>query len=163
MNIEQKYYIDLLSDYVVQRKSIPCPEIDWSKVLTLSRIHQTEGIVYYQANSFLPDAFKKALENNYYATVYEFVNRKRLISNIASVFEESNIDFIMVKGFEMAKYYPNPALRTMGDCDIVVSRTDFPRTVNVLRNMGFRGSNTISSEQWGCYKNQLYLQLISSS
>ena len=52
--------------------------------------------------------------------------------------EENGIPCIILKGAAAAMYYPNPSLRSMGDVDILVKRTDFDRAVKLIENSGYK-------------------------
>ena len=50
---------------------------------------------------------------------------------------ETNIPYVILKGSASASYYPEPMLRTMGDVDLMIAKSDLPRADVVLRENGF--------------------------
>lgn len=159
MSQEQYLFIRILADFLSGKKTNPDTDVDWLKILQMAKIHQVQGIVYYQCKNLLPDNICKTLEEAYLSTTYYYVNRKALMGEISRTFNQSELPFFCVKGYEVARYYPIPALRTMGDCDIVVHRIDVPRAVQLLQQLGFTGSETITLQQWGCNKNGMHFEI----
>lgn len=49
----------------------------------------------------------------------------------------NKIPYVAIKGLSSAYYYPEPALREMGDVDFLVYREDFERAKQVVLNAGF--------------------------
>jgi hypothetical protein len=57
---------------------------------------------------------------------------KNVILNVSNVFEEEKIAFIPLKGSVLRDYYPNPAMRTSCDIDILIKKSDLKRAEKVL-------------------------------
>lgn len=159
MNKENSYFIKILSDYIKRTDSDYCAEISWEEICRLARIHQVEGIVYLQCNTFMPEDKRNEYYNYYLHTLYDYLNREALMNVITDMFNKSGIEFFVVKGLTISGYYPVPAMRTMGDCDIVIHRRDFPDAVGLLRANGFIGNDITTSEQWGCEKNGFHFEI----
>ena len=51
---------------------------------------------------------------------------------IFCLFQEKNIDFIVLKGIYLRYLYPNPDLRTMSDIDILVHKEDLDKISEIL-------------------------------
>lgn len=159
MNEEQRFFINILADHIKEKKTDCFQKMNWEKISKLSRIHQVEGIVYTQCKAFMPENLVDEYSDYYSKTLYSYANRKALMNGISNLLKESGIAFFTVKGFMISKYYPISAMRTMGDCDIVVHRYDFPATVELLRANGFDGNDIISAEQWECEKNGFHFEV----
>ena len=54
------------------------------------------------------------------------------------LFESNSIDCVIIKGAAAAMYYPHPSLRTMGDIDILVKRTDLDRAAVLMETNGYQ-------------------------
>ena len=50
----------------------------------------------------------------------------------ARLMEENGIAYVVFKGLAVARYYPEPFVRTMGDVDFYVPQRDFLRAVEVI-------------------------------
>ena len=92
---ENSFFIQVLSDHLNERKTIPPETIDWSIVLKLSNIHQVEGIVYYQCKDFISAKELDRFEQRYFATLYYYKNRERLLTNIDKEFSNNSIQYII--------------------------------------------------------------------
>ena len=57
---------------------------------------------------------------------------------LLQLFARHDIPCVVIKGSASAMAYPNPALRTMGDVDILVKRVDFDRAAMIMEKDGFR-------------------------
>lgn len=159
MNREYLFFINVLSDHIAGDDTIASDNLNWDEISRLAHIHQVEGILYSQCRAFMPEIIVEEYEERYLQTMYKYINRKKLMNQVDSVLNEYDLKHFTVKGFEVAKYYPYPALRTMSDCDIVVHRNDFKQIVSLLKNIGFVGNAIASTEQWGGKKNGFYFEI----
>lgn len=54
------------------------------------------------------------------------------VGRFARLMEENSIAYVVFKGLAVARYYPEPFVRTMGDVDFYVPQRDFLRAVDVI-------------------------------
>lgn len=158
MTKEQSFFLQVLSDHLNGRQTNPQENIDWSVIMTLTQNHQVNGIVYWQCKDFLPDELGKRLRNKYFSELYFYYNREALFKQVKQAFSAAQIPFYTVKGLAVAQYYPIPALRTMGDCDIVVHTEDKEKANSVLISLGYENQSKAAKE-WVYYKNNLEFEL----
>ena len=152
MTQERKFFLQVLSDHLSKRHTIPVNDLDWNILFKLSRAHQLEGIVFYQCRDFMPDI--GMFEEPFYATLYYNKNRRIIMSEIEADLSRRCIPFFTVKGFETAQYYPVPDLRSMGDNDIIVHEEDKEEVGQALIGMGFAyDSEFVGKEQIYSYKD----------
>lgn len=156
---EENYFIEILSDHLTEKETSSCPKCNWEIFAKLARIHQVEGIVYHQCKEFMPEEVKNRFEHAYRATLFYFVNRRNAMDEIAKAFDDAGVVFFVLKGSEVAKYYPIPFLRTMGDCDILIHRKDMQLATDTLRKLGYKGSDNIRLEHWAFDKNGFHFEL----
>lgn len=156
---ENSFFIQVLSDHLNERKTIPPETIDWSIVLKLGIIHQVEGIVYYQCKNFISAKELDRLEQRYFATLYYYKNRERLLTNIDKEFSNNGIQYIEIKGLKAARYYPIPGLRTMGDNDLVVHESDRERASKILSDMGFINQYEYTGKERGYSLRNIHIEL----
>lgn len=158
---EENLFIRIISDFLAETNTCFDADVNWTAVLQLAKTHQVQGIVYYQCKECLPVDLKKSLEDSFWATTYYYVNRKTMLKEISMAFRQADVSFFCVKGYEVAQYYPLPALRTMGDCDIVVRSEDVPLAIHMLQSLGYKGSDSVTLQQWECDKNGLHFEVHS--
>jgi len=135
MTKEQVFFLQVLSDYLSRCDTLPVYDLDWDIIYNISHIHQVEGIVYSQCKAFMPARFD--FIRAHAAAAYFYKNRIRALSEVSSVFAQRRISFFTVKGIEVARFYPIPAMRTMGDTDIIVHRMDKEEAGKALIDIGF--------------------------
>ena len=159
MDLNQQFFINILSDHVHGIKTKSTDEIDWDEVLKLSKSHQVEGIVYHQCKEFMPPDVLRVFDSITSITLYYYANRRAALNEVIRKLKEKEISYVVVKGFSIAKYYPIPELRTMGDCDIIVHRKDMPVTMNMMRSLGYRGIDNDKADSWECAKNRMAFEI----
>ena len=137
MKAEQGFFLQIMADHLAGGKTAPRTGIDWTIMKEFAHAHQVEGIIYYQCQEFMPEEACAFFERRFNASLYYYMNRKPLMQNIREVLSANGIPYFIVKGLEVAKYYPVPGLRTMGDTDIIVHAQDRDRAAKILTDSGF--------------------------
>lgn len=59
------------------------------------------------------------------------------MEELSAAFREAEIDFVPFKGTCISEYYPDPALRTMGDMDLAIHTEDRQRSDKVMKRLGY--------------------------
>lgn len=158
MTNEQTFFLQILADHLNRRQTAPRENIDWATMLTFAQNHQVNGIIYYQCKRFLPDEVKKRLEKKYGSELFYYYRRLELYEQVKNAFSAAQIPFFTVKGLTVAQLYPFPALRTMGDCDIVVHTEDKEKAHAVLMELGFE-NEAKGGNEWVYFKDKLEFEL----
>lgn len=139
---EKEYFIYLLSCHLNGEKPKGQSDIDWKEVYNLSKKHSVTGIIMteirqldkqYQPEKEIYSAFNQNLGY----TIQAYETKISAIAELLSVLTEAEIPHLLVKGAVLRNMYPEPALRTSGDTDVVVKDCDFMRAVDVLAQNGF--------------------------
>ena len=160
MSAEQRYFMQILSDHLGGRPTeAPEGELDWEALSRLARIHQVDGIVFWQCQAYLPPEQKSFLQKGYGAATFYYLNRIAAVQELDEAFQAAGISYYMVKGLRVAQWYPIPALRTMGDCDIVVGSADIPAAMQLMRDLGYVGPEVEAPHEWGCDRNRMHFEL----
>ncbi len=159
MTQEQEFFIQLLSDHLAKRSTQRNDHVDWEKLAHISRIHQVDGIVFYQCREFMPSAVRSMFEQAFSATLYYFINRERDYNEIRNAFNTQGVSHFTIKGLEVAGCYPIPALRTMGDLDIIVQREDKEKAGRILELLGFAPGEKAPDYDWAYRHNGMLYEL----
>ena len=117
--------LQILKDYIHEKESKVCVT---EALLEAAKRHQVEAIVFFQTKTV-------SLTKAYYAAVYYDKQRRNLQKEIKNLLTDKKIPFFFVKGLAIADNYPMPALRTMGDIDLVVK--DKENAKNLLTAAGY--------------------------
>lgn len=65
------------------------------------------------------------------------------VGRFARLMEENSIAYVVFKGLAVARHYPEPFIRTMGDVDFYVPKSCFDRAVEVIE----RGLNVVMDKE----------------
>ena len=130
---------------------------DWLELFFLSKNHEVSAIVFSQCKDFIPQEHIGLFERSYGSTLYYYANRQRLMSRIET--ELSNIEHFMIKGASIAKFYPVPAYRTMGDTDIVVHHDDREEVDRRLKSLGLVCKSSFDDREWQYYFSNMGFEL----
>jgi len=116
------------------------PDTDWEQLFKLSIEHDVTALLYEllkKTNIRMPDGMVQKWKN---ATLAFSIRQMRLIYEVEEAIKllaEANIEVIVVKGLFFKELYPDSALRTMCDADILIHLEDFPAAVNILSKAGY--------------------------
>ena len=128
MNVEEKYLIKILNDYIHNNpvKIIP-RNISLEILYQISKKHNITAIVY----EILAEAFQnktleeldiiKRFQTDMISTIFISELQRECVKEIVRKFENNGITYVLLKGYQLKELYPNPDLRTMGDIDILIS------------------------------------------
>lgn len=64
------------------------------------------------------------------------VNKEHI--RLHNIMTEAEIPYVILKGAASAAYYPDPLLRTMGDVDFLIDRSNVDKACKVLEEKGFK-------------------------
>lgn len=116
---------------------------DWQGIYKLSSIHNMTAIITqtakllqkeYQPSGEIRSAFNQQLG----LTLLDYDKKRSALDKIKNVLNDNDIDYIIVKGAVLSKFYPIPQLRTSGDIDIILRSNSFDDDIAVLINQGVR-------------------------
>ena len=159
MNSEQRYFLQVLKDHLTGEKTREKIDIDWTLMSSIARSHQVEGIVYYQCKDFIPAVVRPEFEKPFLASIFYFKNKESSLQEVTGLFDNNGILSFPIKGLGVANCYPIPALRTMGDIDLVVHREDKEKAGELLESIGFQSSVKAPDYDWSYYKKQMHYEL----
>lgn len=147
------FFLRILSDHLNKRPSVLSECDDLAALLPHFRDHKMEGILFYQLKNTLrqataDEATRSAVARSYIDNCSRYRKREEAINKIEAAFTKENIPFLIFKGIELAVLYPMPALRTMGDTDILVHKEDKERADKVLSSLGFAPQPIQNDNEW---------------
>lgn len=127
-----EYFIQILKDFILEKESEDLENADWEHIGKYARLHQVEPIFYKQTH-------KQEFQKAFAAQAYFYINRCELIDELRAALKD--FEFVFVKGLEIAKYYPCPELRTMGDSDLLVHSYDKTAIHKMFIQLGYSFSD----------------------
>ena len=145
---EQRCFIRIITDYLNMTDTENISDVDWENLFSIFKKHQLIGIFNNQCYKYITGDTKKTVFDYGVSELVIFQNRQLNYNKIKSEFSNEGIDFISVKGLNVAKYYPVMQNRTMGDCDIIVHSADLRCADGVMKRLGFELKKTPDFESF---------------
>jgi len=110
--------------------------IDPDELYQLAKAHDIAHFVGYAVDkrriSVADEGIRKAFRQQYFKATRRVIILENEIKNIRDVFENSGIDFILLKGAVIRKLYSADWMRVSGDIDILVRADELDRAEQVL-------------------------------
>ena len=140
MKVEQKLLIDTLA-MAIAGKRFRLPEsVDWRQFIRLCRMHAVEALVYNGLQKAglwdcVPEPGQKILAQAYQTAIFRDAQFAHLKNTLTRKLAEAKVPYILLKGVCLKESYPEPALRTMCDMDILVHTEDYPALDRIAKEM----------------------------
>lgn len=114
--------------------------VDWEELLTLAKQHMLlpllcDGLQKAGRWEEVPQEAAKTLETACIQAVYQDVQLENVRQKLAEKLTEGKIPYVFLKGAVLKHDYPDPALRTMCDMDILVHTEDYPTIGKIARDL----------------------------
>lgn len=158
METEKRFLLAVLADFLNKRSTAFVDGLEWDRLLAFAQSHQIEAILFHQCKAFLPPAVSGRLSQLYASSLFYYSNRIKLFGEVSAALEKEGIPFFPVKGLDVAAMYPVPALRTMGDSDIIVHPSDKQKAHRVMLDIGFENISMYNNE-WCYVKKNLEFEI----
>lgn len=151
MNTMEQLFLRCIADHLNHQKTAAPDSIDSDALFELAKAHDVVGIVFQQLKWQL--AKDARFMQMYSASLYYYAGRSKCYQNVKQRFWEQGILSVPVKGLEVAELYPFPALRTMGDIDLLIREEDKPRIHQIMLDLGYECVGDKTGRDWQ-YKNK---------
>lgn len=141
MRNESALLIGALGASVAAKPLVIPGELDWKLFLKLCRAHAVAPLVYdglrkADVLQSVPEDIKKVLLSDYYTAIFRDSQFDHTKAQLSQKLIHAQIPHIFLKGACLKYDYPEPALRTMCDLDVLVRTEDFPGLEKVALEMG---------------------------
>ncbi len=139
------------------------PDFSLEEQLPLIQEHQIDGMIYQGALLCgIPKnaPAMKSLFSRYYQHILIDQRQRALLDQLTDRFQTLGLDYLPLKGTVLKGIYPEPAMRPMGDADILIRMEQYDAVRTVLLELGFEEGHTWNHEIVWKHKD-LYLELHS--
>ena len=114
--------------------------VDWEKLLLLAKGHMLlpllcDGLQKAGVWKEVPQEAAKTLEKACMQAVYQDVQMEYCRQKLEVRLKEEKIPYVFLKGAILKYDYPDPALRTMCDMDVLVRTENYPQIEKIAREM----------------------------
>lgn len=130
--------------------------------------HQIVGLAYEGAvlcGISPKEPVMQRLFQKYYQQILRNQKQTAALNKLFAAFDANNIDYLPVKGMDLKALYPDPAMRTMGDADVLIRMEQYDRIRELMQILGYtEGKQTGHELIWDCpaLHLELHSQLLSS-
>ncbi len=83
------------------------------------------------------------LEKVFYSDIAKNIQVNYNHTEIADLLSQNGIKYVFIKGVASASYYKQPQLRTMGDVDVLIKRSDTQKINDLLQKLGYTTDDDI--------------------
>lgn len=136
--------------------TLPIEEPD--HFFTLARQQGLSGMIYFAFNKNDNDSVYQKFRDEFYRYTTKDAFQQEAIQQITEIFDQQKIDHIFLKGAYMKQLYPNTAMRSMGDIDVLIKREDMDKAKDAMNRIGF--TKQISGETHDVFvKNKVYVEV----
>ena len=142
MTPEQQLLIDAIKASVTGTAMTLQAAPDWSAFLKLARSHSLLPLVCDGLQKTpdiwqqLPEDIKNRLFHAYMQAFYQEAQQEHTRQQLTQKLCEANVPHIFLKGAVLRYDYPEPALRTMSDLDVLVYARDFDKIAAMAKDLG---------------------------
>lgn len=158
----EKLHRDLLSviKLALTGDAVSLDNVDYKQLLTLSAKHQIFPLVFdglYKAKGNFDDI------DEYRNYVFQLIGRDQnqlyFLKKIETLFNNNEIDYILLKGSSIKKYYPSSEFRLMGDIDILIKETQYKAIKPLFLELGLTEKIESDHELVWVHKTGLVVEL----
>lgn len=146
-----EYFIYLVSCHLNGENPSGEKRNDWQQIYNLADKNGVSAIAAVTVNKLPEDCRPKGnlltlFNQSLDAARQNYKRKMKSLSAFLSALSAENIPHLLVKGAVLRNLYPEPALRTGGDTDVIVKHTDYYNAAQVLKSRGFEQKNMKDSE-----------------
>ena len=138
MDKHQIILLDILASALCRRPMTPPDLEDWEAVMREAQAQAVLPLVVSASKDRLPPALRKKWE---FIRMQAYSRNMEVIAAHGDIHQrltENGIPYVILKGCASARYYPHPDLRTMGDVDFLVEKSDLEHCEQILLKAGMK-------------------------
>lgn len=145
MNRIQETYLELLKAAIWDSKELTSEEVRElgservNEVIRLATFQGTGPLVYDQLLKLkdieIPDALRIKMKQQCMMSMVQQNTMMPILTNAWTALVQADIHPVLLKGFALAQYYPQPYLRQWGDIDLYVGQKNYHKGCEVLRGV----------------------------
>ena len=112
--------------------------IEWKAVMQIANFHGN-GVLLADLAARMDDGHRPSpkmlvkMQNDMRVNLINQLRLKQHLCRVVKLLREQGIEPVLLKGFGLARLYPNPSLRRFGDIDLFVGLEHFHKACAILR------------------------------
>lgn len=133
------YITNLIGSFLSGKEVAPFPDtLDADLFFKFCAFHKIQNLVYRAlSKSEIPEELEKCFKPSYFSSLNFMAVQQHYIELVENAFENSGIDYFIIKGSETAKFYPSADMRQSSDFDIYIGNEKAELARDVMVNLGF--------------------------
>lgn len=117
-------------------------KVTWRKVYDLAKEHDMHCLLYHLLNqqkhqSWKQFSFAENWQNEYLEETFTLQHFMKEVEHMLFKLSCADIDYIVLKGASLNKYYPNTFVRLMSDVDIFIDKSQMDKAKEVFSKQGY--------------------------
>ena len=135
-----KDYTAFLKGFVHDVKPEVSDEVDYNQLVHLAKINSTVGILCYvlmKNPGMVSSKYQTFLRQQCLREIALYARRAEQMKELIKQLNENEIDHLLFKGFIVKDYYFVPELRTFGDIDFVIRKSDRKKCDELMKKLEF--------------------------
>jgi len=135
----QQVLISLLKKGLFNFEAEIPTDVDWQEVYDEANFQSVIPFVYDATAGIenIPADILKKLKAHTIAIMFNNDKVTKVQTSVCKLLEDNKINYCILKGLSVARYYNKPELRTLGDVDILVSKDAFDYVKSFLSQNGY--------------------------
>ena len=142
MNNEYRIILQILNAFLNNKKMTVSKHCDWKKVNKLLEINSITGIAGYVFSELtegdIPKPVLEKLLNDYLNTISISTIRDEAMKDLIDQMNQQEIDHLLFKGLIVKDLYTVPELRTFGDVDFAIRKSDRGKSNGMMLRLGYQ-------------------------
>lgn len=135
----EQILLDILGNALFHAGHVIGSHYDWNCVLREAYVQAVPRIVLSEIDSNMLDTeLYSKIKRKTDQILANNIRVNREHANLHQRFVSAGIPYMILKGCASTAYYPDPMLRSMGDVDFLVLKSDIERAGRVLESEGFQ-------------------------
>ena len=143
------------------RAKLPA-QIDWAKVDVMAKEQAVTAFVYDGAIKMEATVPEELLAKWKMKMLQGVVHNERLLhaqDELIAWFDQAGIPVVILKGSSVARYYPQPDLRILGDIDILIDEANLDRAQQILEQKGYVAKESDHGFHISFSRERVYVEL----
>ena len=138
----QKRVLTLVRYALSPEESLPAlpDDVPYRQILDCADTQQVIPLLYYGAcktPNFLFCPVFGMFTSRAGAVIAHSTQQLEGFDRLTARFEAEGIDYMPVKGATLKRLYPQPEMRTMGDCDVLIRKQQVHEADRIMRELGY--------------------------
>jgi len=121
--------------------SPPKKSVDWNKIVYLAAnqsITYTVAMAIKTSETGCPEDIKSKMIAMLRGGAIKNTIKREGILKLVNKMKDKGIDVIIIKGFDVSRFYANPECRVSSDTDLLIRISDEKKAVQLLKQEGFK-------------------------